>query len=222
MARPNRLKEGQLGTLPTGTHGDGHGLAPIVHPSDSRSWIPWLAIKVAGEHVNMGLGGWPVTTLADAPTAALENRRKSRLGIDPRTLNHLGSTRWRPCRSRKGRRSRGWRGHAYESRRDQLVKSVIGARRSQPSQSPTFSRQEPGPVYSGSKKCGPRDRRSPRIRGSARLPDHAQSLYRGVLKSMETVFYDKVNVLPWLPRGGTAELTLDMRRLLLVAVIPGR
>ena len=80
----NRLKPGHLAKLPPGTHGDGHGLALLVKPTGGRSWIQRLVIAGTGKRIAMGLGGYPIVSLADARAVALENRRKARKGEDPR------------------------------------------------------------------------------------------------------------------------------------------
>ncbi len=73
-----------------GRYGDGrggHGLILNVHRTIhgdlSRSWIQ--RIRIAGRVTHLGLGSFPLVTLADARRAALENRRKVATGVDPRT-----------------------------------------------------------------------------------------------------------------------------------------
>ena len=70
-------------------YGDGrgsHGLGLIVKPMSngrmSKSWVQRLRIN--GKAVNMGLGPYPLVTLADARKKALENRQTVLLGKDPR------------------------------------------------------------------------------------------------------------------------------------------
>ena len=66
-----------------GVHGD--SLTPTlflrVSPGGSRSWIQRLVIR--GRRTDLGLGGYPVTTLAEAREAALHNRRVVKQGGDP-------------------------------------------------------------------------------------------------------------------------------------------
>lgn len=57
------------------------GLALQVVPSGARTWI--LRMLVAGRRRDMGLGGFPAVTLAQAREAAREARAKVRDGIDP-------------------------------------------------------------------------------------------------------------------------------------------
>ncbi|MCY4469452.1 MAG: site-specific integrase [Thiotrichales bacterium] len=73
-----------------GRYGDGrggHGLILNVHRMldhrISRSWIQRL--KISGRVTHLGLGSYPVVTLAEARKAALANRRMVAKGVDPRT-----------------------------------------------------------------------------------------------------------------------------------------
>ena len=73
-----------------GRYGDGrggHGLTLNVHRMldgrISRSWIQ--RIRVSGKVTHLGLGSYPVVTLAEARKASLANRRAVAKGIDPRT-----------------------------------------------------------------------------------------------------------------------------------------
>ena len=65
-----------------GKYTDGHGLILWVKPSGSRQWVQRLVIQ--GKRRDMGLGGYPVVTLAQARDKALANRRIARAGGDPR------------------------------------------------------------------------------------------------------------------------------------------
>ena len=67
-----------------GKYGDLHGLILRVRPSGSRQWI-WRG-TVRGRRVDLGLGGYPYTTLAEARDLAFEYRKLARSGGDPRTL----------------------------------------------------------------------------------------------------------------------------------------
>lgn len=64
-----------------GIYGDGGTLYLRVAPGGSKSWIQRLAID--GKRRDIGLGGWPLTTLSEAREAAFENRRLARRGGDP-------------------------------------------------------------------------------------------------------------------------------------------
>lgn len=57
------------------------GLALQVLPSGGRSWV--LRAMIGAKRRDMGLGGYPDVTLADARNAAREARAKVRAGIDP-------------------------------------------------------------------------------------------------------------------------------------------
>ena len=91
MRRPKQLSATFLKTVnEPGRYGDGrggHGLSLLVKPTStgrlSKSWSQRL--RIAGRPVNIGLGAYPVVTLAAARAAALENRRAVFEGRDPRT-----------------------------------------------------------------------------------------------------------------------------------------
>ena len=80
----HRLTGRNLSRLPTGSHGDGNGLALLVQPTGSRSWIQRLKVK-DGPFVTLGLGGYPLVSLREARQMAFENRRLSRQGINPKS-----------------------------------------------------------------------------------------------------------------------------------------
>ena len=63
-------------------YGDQHGLILRVLPSGSKQWI-WRG-TVRGKRVDLGLGGYPYVTLAQARQKAFEYRRIARSGSDPR------------------------------------------------------------------------------------------------------------------------------------------
>ena len=54
-----------------------------VAAGGSKSWIQRITIKGKGKHRNIGLGGWPLVSLAEAREVAFENRKLARRGIDP-------------------------------------------------------------------------------------------------------------------------------------------
>ena len=64
-----------------GLHGDGGTLYLRVAPRRSKSWIQRLTVD--GKRRDIGLGGWPLVTLAEARDLAFENRRLARRGGDP-------------------------------------------------------------------------------------------------------------------------------------------
>ena len=76
------LTAAKLKALSTpGLHGDGGTLFLRVAPGGSKSWIQRLT--VGGKRRDIGLGGWPLVTLAEARDQAFENRRLARRGGDP-------------------------------------------------------------------------------------------------------------------------------------------
>ena len=76
-----RLTEKAVRSAGPGKHYDGHGLHLHVRKTASRQWVQ--RITVGGRRLDLGLGGWPVVTLAEARIQALENLRAVRLGGDP-------------------------------------------------------------------------------------------------------------------------------------------
>ena len=66
-----------------GRHGDGTGigLALVVQPSGSRSWVQRLVVR--GRRVLRGLGSARAVRLSQAREYALENYRQARRGLDP-------------------------------------------------------------------------------------------------------------------------------------------
>ena len=67
-----------------GRYGAGNGLYLLVKPSGSKSWV--LRTVVQGRRRDMGLGGYPLVSLAEAREAAFENRNLARAGGDPLAL----------------------------------------------------------------------------------------------------------------------------------------
>ena len=70
-----------------GRYGDGrggHGLRLVVTPNGARCWIQRLVIH--GKRCQLGLGGYPLVTLAEARNKAFENRKLARAGGDPLAL----------------------------------------------------------------------------------------------------------------------------------------
>ena len=67
-----------------GRHGDGNGLYLVVKPSGARSWV--LRTVVRGRRCDIGLGGYPLVSLAEAREAAFANRKLARAGGDPLAL----------------------------------------------------------------------------------------------------------------------------------------
>ena len=72
-----------------GRHADGNGLYLFVRPNGSRSWIQ--RIVIGGRRRDLGLGPYPLVSLADARRVAEENRRVARSGGDPVASSSRGS-----------------------------------------------------------------------------------------------------------------------------------
>ena len=64
-----------------GMYGDGGTLYLKVAPGGSKSWIQRVTID--GRRRDIGLGGYPLVTLARARELAFDNRRIARSGGDP-------------------------------------------------------------------------------------------------------------------------------------------
>ena len=90
MKRPKRLSATFVNTVNVpGRYGDGrggHGLSLLVKPASaggfSKSWAQ--RIRLDGKAANVGLGAYPVVTLARARQRALANARIVSEGRDPR------------------------------------------------------------------------------------------------------------------------------------------
>ncbi|MDD9982372.1 MAG: tyrosine-type recombinase/integrase [Gammaproteobacteria bacterium] len=65
-----------------GRYADGGTLYLVVSRGGTKSFVQRLAID--GRRHDIGLGSWPLTTLAEARVMAFENRRIARKGGDPR------------------------------------------------------------------------------------------------------------------------------------------
>ena len=90
MTRPKTLSAAFVKTIrEPGRYGDGrggYGLSLLVKPSSTgriaKSWSQRL--RWQGKPFNLGLGSFPLVTLAEARAAALANARAVAQGIDPR------------------------------------------------------------------------------------------------------------------------------------------
>jgi len=91
LKRPNKLSASFVKTVNRpGRYGDGRGgfgLSLLVKPTStgrlSKTWSQRL--RVHGRPVNIGLGAYPIVTLAEARKAAVANRREVAQGRDPRS-----------------------------------------------------------------------------------------------------------------------------------------
>lgn len=78
----NALSERAVRAAKTaGRYFDGHGLFLLVEPTGAKRWKQRLTRQ--GRRHELGLGPYPVVTLAKAREAALENRRAVHAGGDP-------------------------------------------------------------------------------------------------------------------------------------------
>ena len=90
MNRPKRLSASFVRTINRpGRYGDGRGgfgLSLLVKPRSagdlSKTWCQ--RVSLGGKPVNIGLGAYPIVTLAEARDVALRNRRAIAQGRDPR------------------------------------------------------------------------------------------------------------------------------------------
>ena len=64
-----------------GKYFDGNGLFLRVDPSGARRWVQRIVIR--GKRKELGLGAFPLVSLAEAREAAFENRKLARSGGDP-------------------------------------------------------------------------------------------------------------------------------------------
>lgn len=82
---PRKVEKGlsarKAATVGPGRHADGGGLYLDVKPSGARSWI--LRAVVGGRRRDIGLGGYPETSLAEAREKAADVRAVIRKGRDP-------------------------------------------------------------------------------------------------------------------------------------------
>ena len=67
-----------------GRYHDGNGLFLNVKPSGSKQWVQRIVVQ--GKRRDLGLGGFPLVSLADARKAAFQNRQLARAGGDPAAL----------------------------------------------------------------------------------------------------------------------------------------
>ena len=77
-----KLTDRRIRNLKTpGRHPDGETLYLVVAPSGYRSWIQRLVIR--GRRHDLGLGPFPLVSLAEARRRAQDNRALARSGGDP-------------------------------------------------------------------------------------------------------------------------------------------
>ena len=82
MGKAHRLNAAQVRSISLpGLHADGGTLYLCVAPRGSKSWIQRITIN--GKRCDVGLGGFPDTSLAEAREKAYQNRKLVRDGGDP-------------------------------------------------------------------------------------------------------------------------------------------
>ena len=74
VTQPGRYRDGP----------GGHGLGLLVTPTGARCWFQRIVIR--GKSRDLGLGGYPLVSLAEARNKAFENRKLARAGGDPLAL----------------------------------------------------------------------------------------------------------------------------------------
>ena len=79
VAKPLTVR--QVENNPPGVYADGHGLYLNVTASRSRSWI--MRYKLGEKRREMGLGPYPIVTVAEARDTAIDLQRLIRTGVDP-------------------------------------------------------------------------------------------------------------------------------------------
>ena len=111
----HRLSAAFVRTAPPGFYCDGHGLNLRVDPSGARRWVQRLVIR--GPPRMLGLGGYPLVSLAEARDVAFAHRKQARAGGDPlteqRAVQHVPTVEEAAAVVLEQQRS-GWRHARYE------------------------------------------------------------------------------------------------------------
>ena len=89
-----------------GWHGDGDTLYLAVAPRGSKSWVQRLTIN--GARRDLGLGGYPLVSLAEARRLAFENRKVAREGGNPTAARRKLPTFREAARNVYESRKDGW------------------------------------------------------------------------------------------------------------------
>ena len=87
----NRLSAQFVRGAPPGLRCDGNGLNLRVDPNGARRWLQRLVIH--GKPRTLGLGGYPLVSLAEAREKAFANRKLARAGGDPLAEKRLSQGR---------------------------------------------------------------------------------------------------------------------------------
>ena len=94
MRQQSRLSAAKVRTLTEpGQFSDGNGLTLRVEPSGSKHW--YQRVTIHGKRRNIGLGGYPAVTLADAREMAVVNLLAIRQGKDPLAEKHLAAEEYK-------------------------------------------------------------------------------------------------------------------------------
>ncbi len=88
MRRSKRLTAKTVQHAPPGKHADGDGLTLVVKPSGTRSWV--MRLTIDGKQRDIGIGGYPSVSLADARLRAAEMRVATIEGSDPTGSERTG------------------------------------------------------------------------------------------------------------------------------------
>jgi integrase len=87
MRQQSRLSAAKVRTISEpGQFSDGNGLTLRVEPSGSKRW--YQRVTIHGKRRNIGLGGYPSVTLADAREMAVANLLAIKQGKDPLAEKH--------------------------------------------------------------------------------------------------------------------------------------
>ncbi len=129
MTRPKRLSAAFVRTVKRpGRYGDGrggYGLSLLVKPTASgrlsKTWAQRM--RIAGKPFNVGLGPYPVVTLAEARAKALENRRAIEKGVDPRSGGM--PTFERAAEKVIALHAKNWKGDASEKQWRQCLRDYV-------------------------------------------------------------------------------------------------
>src|SRR6056300_782590 len=81
LAKYNQLTSAFIKNAPAGKYADGAGLWFIKRVDGGAQWM--LRVSLLGKRREMGLGGFPDTSLKEARELAVEYRKMAKQGIDP-------------------------------------------------------------------------------------------------------------------------------------------
>ena len=103
-SRTQRLSAAFVRTAEPGFYCDGHGLNLRVDPSGARQWVQRLVIR--GRPRMLGLGGYPLVSLAEKRKVAFANLQRARTGGDPLAEKRHRATEYAlPARLQPGARA---------------------------------------------------------------------------------------------------------------------